>query len=377
MFRKRTAALLVLPLAAAGCSWFAPEEEDLDFAEYEQQLTESYNESVRLSAELDAAEARIVQECLEAQGFTLHATLELEGVPDEGERETFLDAAPFEEFLPTVEQAQRRGFWQWTQVGDPESVEDGDALAAEWEEYRAQTGQIMVTGQDLAEGDPFYDLSYEEQWDWYVAYGGEPWAEWAHPELIGVEVEEGGVRDGGDPPPVEGCRLQMLEAVYGELDEGDDGTSIRPEQPFGDWILMNERYAEDTADAEGALLDCLEGRGMPGWEFFDGKLLVYEYLFSAGEGDSPIHSYSDAGTPWPDPPSDVPGPDDVQGWLDFERALAVDFAECGDESGYRGAAVHAWQQAQLRYYLEIEDEVFAWHEEMRELITKAQNVIEG
>jgi hypothetical protein len=375
---KRTAFLAVLPLALAGCSFFEPEEEDLDFAEYEQQLTETYNESVRLSAELDAAEARVVQPCMEAQGFTVHDTGELAGFSQE-ERETFMDEPPYDWYLPAVEDAERRGFWQWTQLGAPESVEDGDALYAEWDEFQAEMGWLTYTLEDMDEEDPFRELPEEEQYAWYVAYAGESWARYMHPDLAGIEIEQEQDADGnGDadgPPPVGGCRLEMLEAVYGELEEGEDGLSVRPVQPDGDWTRMKERYAEKTADAETAFIDCLADRGHDGWEFFEGQLLVHEYLAAAGEGEYALNSYPDAGVRWPDPPNDVPAADDVQGWLDFERALAVDFAECGDESGYREAAVHGWQQAQLRYYLDIEGAVFAWQDEMRELIAKAQEVI--
>ncbi|RRS01870.1 hypothetical protein [Glycomyces terrestris] len=374
MHRKPLALALALPLAAAGCSWFAPEEEDLDFAEYEQQLTETYNESMRLSAELDAAEARIAQACLEAQGFTVHDPWEFREEPT-GERETFLDTPPYDWFLPSAEDAARRGFWQWTTLAAPETVEDGDALLAEWDAFQAEMGWYSVDfGEDEQEEYPFFDLSEEERYAWYVAYGGEAWAEFHHPDLAGIEPEETG--DGEEVEvPVGGCKLEMIEAVYGGLEEGQDEHTVRPEQPDGDWTRMKERFAEETADAEVAFTDCLADRGQEGWEFYEGQILVHDYLVAAGEGVYALNSYPDAGVRWPDPPDDAPDGDDAQGWLDFERALAADFAECGDESGYREAAVHGWQQAQLRYYLDIETAVFAWHDEMRELIAKAQEVI--
>lgn len=37
----------------------------------------------------------------------------------------------------------------------------------------------------------------------------------------------------------------------------------------------------------------------------------------------------------------------------------------------------AWEQAQLRYYLDIEDGTSAWQEEMRGYLANAQEVIEG
>ncbi|NUQ89557.1 MAG: hypothetical protein HOQ43_14000, partial [Glycomyces artemisiae] len=347
-------------------------EEDLDFAEYEQQLTETYNEGARLEVELDAAENRIVQACMERQGFTVHDPWELRE-PEAAERETFMDAPPYDLYLPTVEDARRRGFWQWTFLDGAAEVEDGDALLAEWDEAQGDMGWAEI---DFTEEDPqeaFHALPDDEQFAWYTAYAGEPWAEWMHGDLVGIAPDE--IEGEWDGPETGGCKLEMIEAVYGGLDEGEDEHSVRPMRPDGDWTRMKERYASETAGAEGDLLDCLADRGRDGWEFYDGQLLVHDYLVAAGEGEYALNSYPDAGTRWPDPPADLPDADDAQGWLDYERDLATDFAECGDESGYREAAVHGWQQAQLRYYLDNEDAVYGWQEEIRDLIARAQDAI--
>jgi hypothetical protein len=370
---------LAVLCTASGCSWFAgePEDEYLDYEEYEQQLTDTFNESRRLVEELDEAESRIAQACMESQGFELHDPYELEGMVTE-DRESFMDAPPYDWFLPAVEDAQRRGFWQWTSIAGHETVEDGDALAAEWSEAQADMGWTMMVfngeGEELPE---FFAQTDEEQYAWYVAYGGETWARYTHPDLAGIELSEGGESEGQLMPPPEGCQLAMLEAVYGQdaladMEEGWTAADLRPEPPNGDWSAMTDRYTEGTSDLEGDFLDCLAERGHEGWEFYEGQLFVHSYLAEAGDGEYPLTSYPDADTKWPDPPSDVPDADDPQGWLDFERALAVDFAECGDESGYRAVAVDAWQQAQLHYYLEVEGATFAWQSEMRDLIAQAQ-----
>jgi hypothetical protein len=385
--RTKAAAIgLAVLCTASGCSWFAgePEDEYLDYEEYEQQLTDTWNESQRLVQELDEAESRILQACMETQGFELHDPYELEGMPT-GERESFMDQPPYEWFLPTVEDARRRGFWQWTSIDGYETVEGGDELDAEWSEFQADMGwaMVMVTldGED-DELPEFFSQTEEEQYAWYVAFGGETWAAASYSYLIGIEgtgTEEDGPGENLPPPPG-GCQLQMLEAVYGQealddMEEGWTAADLRPEPPNGDWTAMTDRYTEGTADAEGDLLDCLEDRGHKGWEFYEGQLFVHSYLSEAGDGEYALTSYPDAGTKWPDPPGDVPDPDDPQGWLDFERALAVDFAECGDASGYRAAAVDAWQQAQLHYYLEVEGATFVWQNDMRDLITKAQEAL--
>jgi hypothetical protein len=383
VLRKRigTAAITSLTLAAAsGCAFFEPEEEDLDFEAYQDQLTEMHNEGVRLIEELDAAEARIIQSCLEEQGFTVHPPDEFTSWPPEP-RETFMDLSPYYWFLPTAEEAARRGFWQWTTLPGAEAYEDGE-LYAEFEEHQEALHGAPLSEWMGEELDEFYLLDEEDQYAWYVAFEGEARAAGEHGYLVGLESTA--TNDDGEAvatyPPPEGCLREMVEAVYGGLGDTDgedywDRSMLRPEQPDGDWSAMNERYEERTADAEGDLLDCLADRGRDGWEFYEGNLLVHSYLSESGEGEHPLSSYEDSGTRWPDPPSDAPDADDLEGWLAFERDMAVDFAECGDESGFRAAAEHAWQQAQLRYYLDIEEETYAWQEEMRGYIEQAQEVI--
>jgi hypothetical protein len=380
---KAAAIGLAVLCTASGCSWFAgePEDEYLDYGEYERQLTDTYNESQRLVEELDEAESRIMQTCLEEQGFELHDPFELEARPAE-ERESFMDQPPYDWFLPTVKEARWRGFWQWTSIGGYETVEGGDALDAEWSEFQSDMGwtTLVLSDQDDEELPEFFTQPEEDKYAWYVAFGGRAWAESLHPELAGIEPQTSEDTEGPVMPPPGGCELQMLEAVYGQaaladMDENWTPGDLRPDPPNGDWTAMTDRYTEGTADAEDDLLDCLDRRGYDGWEFYEGQLSVHSYLSEAGDGEYALTSYPDAGTNWPDPPGDVPDLDDPQGWLDFERAMAVDFAECGDESGYRAAAVDAWQQAQLHYYLEVEGATFVWQNDMRDLITKAQEAL--
>ena len=367
--RTRLAAAVLALTAASGCSWFASPEEDLDFDAYADDLTDMHNESVRLDAELAAAETRIVRGCLEAQGFALHNTHEFEhfGMT---ERESFLDEAPYAAFMPTVEEARLRGVWQWINLDGAEDLEDGEPWAA-WKEREAERGFAppFAEGEALPE---FFDLPPQEQFDWWVAYMGEELAEYQQGYLVDIEtpVDEDGNPVGGYPP-YGGCKREMLDAVYG-VDEDDGG---RPSPPGGDWEGMNERYAERIVDVEADLLTCLEDRGFGGWEPYRGHLRVHDYLHEAGEAEHPYHSFEDDGGAWPDPPEDVPDADDAQGWLDFERDAAVLIAECGDESGYREAAEYAWQQVQLRYYLDIEEETYAWQETMRGHLERAQEVI--
>jgi hypothetical protein len=380
--RRGAAAALVLA-TASGCSWFDRGEEDLDFGVYEDRLTDMYNESNRLIGELDEAEARIIKDCLEEQGLDLHDDSRFASMaPPEGD--SFLGAPPYDNFLPTVEEAERRAFWQWAALDGAEDF--APDLHAE-HEAELQARVALTAGKDFA-AEMFSDELGEfalqdpaDQFAWYVAYGGEAWAAEQYPDLGGGADAAG--EDLSSNPRPEGCLLEMVEAVYGDFqaseneEDGFTDWTYRPEPPNGDWEAMDDRYTERTADAEGLLLDCLDERGSTGWEFQDGHVSVREYLVAAGETSNPADEDTATTGPWPEIPAQVPDTADIEGWLAFERDLAVDFAECGDESGFREAAEHAWQQAQLHYYLDIEDDTYAWQEQMREYLAAAQNVIGG
>jgi hypothetical protein len=370
------AATVLALTAASGCSWF--EEEDLDFEANEGRLTDMYNESIRLNAELNAVEGRIVQDCLEEQGFELHDTDRLAGY-QEPERDTFLDTAPYEQFLPTEEEAALRGYWQWTNLSGSEELADPELEAAH-ESYLTELG--FPPEEELEEIPEFFYQPGEDQYAWYVAYGGDTWAAAMHSDLggPGLKTDASGEEIHINPRP-EGCLLEMVEAVYGGFtavdndEEGWTDWTWRPEQPKYQGVDFEEDYAERLAGDERDFLDCIDERGWGSWEFTQGYLAVNEFLYEAGEGDNPASSYTDSAGSWPDPPDEVPPADDFEGWLEFERGLALDMVACGDETGYRDAAEHAWQQEQLGLYLDIEDATYSWQEEMRAYLVNAQEVI--
>ena len=381
VFPRMRALTAVLVLAAVGCA--GPEEEP-DFSAHEERLTEMVNESERITAELDAAELRIVLNCLEEQGFTVHEP-DLAEPLAASERESFTGDPPYEHWLLTVEEARERGWWHWTNAEGAEEYEDGEPLAAYDEWWMAQlddAGLERILQDENWMDHEFYQQSLEDQYAWYEAYGGEQWAAYNHGYLL---EEAGGTDPSGEEdlplnPAPGGCRLEMITSVYGVFEpveneeEPFDDWAYRPEAPTGDWEEMSEVYAELTAEAEPAFLDCVAGRGWGDWEFHYGGLAVNQYLQDAGWAEA-NHILEDAEGTWPDPPEEVPDADDFEAWLAFERDMAVDFAECADESGFRDAAEHAWEQAQLGFYLEIEDATYAWHKDMEGYLENAQEVL--
>ncbi|THV40478.1 hypothetical protein [Glycomyces buryatensis] len=385
MSRKRTARIALLALATAsataGCSLFGGEEE-LDFSANEDRLTDMYNESVRLTNELDAAGDRIVQTCLEDRGFTVHSPDEFTDTTSD-ERDSFLSQPPYDSWLLTADDAAVRGFWQWTSAEGAEEffsdelwdLHDQDIVAGLEDDGMGWMAEEFLGEADEPDSE-FFALSAEDQFAWYTAYMGEEWATEHRGELIGVEHSE----DDYTNPPLGGCELEMIEAVYGGVtasendEEGWTEWTARPPAPVGDFEEIEARYLDGIADAEPDYLDCLDGRGWGRWEFAVGRLAVNEYLEAAGWGSAVASIAYGEGT-WADPPEDVPAADDLEGWFAFETDMALNFSECGDETGYRDAAEHAWQQAQLGYYVDIEDETYAWQEEMKGYLETAQDLM--
>lgn len=81
------------------------------------------NENLRLNTEMDEAETRILRDCMEAQGFTEHDTDEFPHTYA-SEWVTLIGDPFYEQFLPTVEEAERRGFWIWADLPDAEDIEE-------------------------------------------------------------------------------------------------------------------------------------------------------------------------------------------------------------------------------------------------------------
>jgi hypothetical protein len=81
----------------------------------------------------------------------------------------------------------------------------------------------------------------------------------------------------------------------------------------------------------------------------------------------------DTSPPVPDLPEDAP--DDFEGRRAYEVEMAVAFAECGDESGYRATATATYDAVMAEQYAAIETETYAWQDQIRERTVKAQELI--
>jgi hypothetical protein len=392
--------------AVSACGLLGDDAEQSD----EQRLVDMLNESARLQKELRQAEFRIVQSCLEDQGHTVHNQYEME-TWSEPKRDGLVTYYPFDDFLPDRETAEKWGFGGWTSA--PEGWEGPDA-----EEYEKERwGDEDESWGDI-DNSEFDALPREEQFAWYVAFFGQEKAEQEQSWLLMdfdeetgdedfYELDETGDDDGAEPGDAVdfendgqidagadegwndvrpgGCQLEMIETLYGEPREmtwDSDGYTNSwwtwgPEQDDGEevWETSQMKYRDRILDAEYDFLDCIADRGHEGWEFTDsGWLPMWEYWAEVyRDGDTGVFISGGPSTSVPEPPADLPS--DYEGKRAYEIAMALDFAECAEETNFRETAKTAWEETQLEVYLAIEEDTYRWQDEARQAIERAQDLI--
>lgn len=394
MLRKTRAAAALLALAAlAACTDDGSGGAGGESPAFEEpRLVDMVNESNRLLYELEVAENRIIQACLEEDGFTVHDQFWFDPLEPEEQDEVY-GVDDWGDWIPSVEEARQYGLGAWAMT------EEGMGTP-EYEEYMEYRGYDPESPGDVAAGggiglpdnSEFEALSPEEQYAWYAAYFGEAAAsdEWGF--LVGAEAADtGGGTDGeidlGDDfayvqPEPGGCQREMIDALYegGPRQVQDpEGESYResywewrPTNPMDDFAAFekaNLAYEEALAGVKGELVQCLADNGHPGWEFDEeGTLPKGDYFWELYEGSADVHDH-------PELPADAPTAFEEQ--KEFEIAFAVVLAECGDETGYREQAEQAWGDSREDYYVSIETQVYVWQEEVRGILTTAQEILEG
>jgi hypothetical protein len=385
------AAALAATAACTESGGEAPEEgAEAEVAVDAAGLLEMANENVRLSKELDAAEDRVIADCLEAQGFEVHDQREL-GQNEPYEVASLVDAYPTADFLPDADIAAEWGFGWWAQTAEMFDSE-------ETQDYYAEAYPDPFADEPVFDNSEFESLPDDERRAWSVAYQGEEAT--AAMEYTGApsedeeSSEDGSLEFGDGETPSEpkpgGCKLEMITALYGEpkqveLDlEGDYLVwEWRPEQPGIEYEAIEAEYAGRMADAEAGFLSCLDEAGYPGWEFDDsGRLAMHDYsaMLYTGEPFDPgvppgEEAPVDTSPPAPDLPDDVP--DDFDGKRAFEVDMAVAFAACGDDTGYRETANSTYDTVVAEQYAAIEVDTYAWQDQIREYTVKAQELIAG
>jgi hypothetical protein len=398
MLRKtRVAGALVAALAlaaAAACSDDANSggddpAADGGAAESEApRLEDLVNESNRLLYELESAENRIIQACLEDHGFTVHDQLTISVTEPEPE-DDLLGAENAGNWPPPLDEATKYGlgWWAHEDEADPDEVEEYEAFKGY--DFESDLGAGVTEGGGAPDNSEFDELDPQEQYDWWVAYWGEAAALDENGYLIGEEgaaaSDEDEIYTGDEfsyvQPEPGGCQREMIDALYDDLrlvEDPEGGKSrgaywhYRPQNPVDDFAngeASKTMYHEAMAEADVALVDCLAEHGHPGWEFDEEHSLpTFDYMLELYDGEAADHNH-------PDLPADAPT--DYEGKKAFEIAFAVELAECGDETGYREIQKQAWVESQEAFYSSIETEIFAWQEEVTAILTKAQEVLEG
>ena len=404
---KRAGGVLLaaaLAATAGACGVLGGEAEEADD---EIRLVEAINEGYRLESELNDAEFRIIQECLKDQGHTVHDQWEFQ-TWSTYEQESLTEYSPTESFLPEADVAAKWGFGNWADTDEGWESDDAEEYQDELWGSDDDLGETMPD----ADNDEFDALPAREQYDWYAAYHGEDYAEEYYSWLLDEDYDaeeaaedasgEGRVEgefevdgeleletESWDEPAPGGCKLEMIEALYGEpeqIKENDgDGSysywSWGPTSPEHDvdWEEPYLTYRDKVQDEEYDFLDCVAERGHGDWGFNEwGDLPLWAYFDAIyyEDGDEGSMFYAgDAGGQMPDAPEDLPA--DFEGKKAYEIAVAVDFVECGQESGYKEAADKAWAEVQIDHYLAMEEDLYAWQEELRDAIGKAQEMIDS
>lgn len=388
----------------------------------EERLLQMINEGNRIESDLVTAEYRVVQNCLEEAGFTVHEPWAFQ--PWEVyEQESLSGGYPHEEFVIDPEEAKEFGFGAW--ADSAEAQENGEAeeywqlQEEKWEEESG--GEDEYVEPDSTDWDA---LEPGEQYDWYVAYQGAEYVEYqqgtrdqyvaamsaeelseeeyealeedaAAEEIVDdgeIDVEE---EDFTEPKPG-GCQLEMIEALYGEPTlteesyEEDGGSTYsywtyRPENPtYGtgeedsmyDGVLAE--YTADMGDVQGKYLDCLTEKGYPDFSFDEWasvpvRMWLHEIYYEGVPEDERMVSYGDTDTELPPLPEDLA---DYEAKKAFEIQMATDFGACDEEVGYAKASEKAYDEANIKAYSDIEDEFYAWQQDMQDALTKAQELLD-
>lgn len=390
----------------------------------EERLIAMLNESSRIEADLTSAENRIVQNCLEEQGFTVHEPYSFEDY-EPYEQESLSEGYPHEDFMIDMDEAKEYGYGAWADSAEAqESGEAEDYWAHQEEQWQEESGEEEEWVEpDSTEWDA---LEPGVQYDWYVAYQGAEYTEdqngsrdayismmseeeLTEEEYAALEEEEATEEEATDEgeisvededayvePKPGGCKLEMIEALYGEPkmveetyeDEGGGSYTyweFRPANPAyadGEEESMYEgilaEYTSAMSDVQGKYLDCITERGYADFSFDEysslpARMYLYEIYYEGIPEEERMVSYGDDTEDLPPLPEDL---SDYEAKKAYEIQMAVDFTECGDEVGYADASEKAYDEANTKAYLAVEEDIYAWQQEMNDSLSKAQEMLD-
>lgn len=339
-----------------------------------QRLYQIINESMAVEDELIEIEHRITKRCLEDAGFHVHDPMEFQDTDYAAySAGGYLTNAPLRA-VPTPEAAEQWGFGVWAEFVRNPGNED---LAAELLTPEAMAAFVILPEEDYGLDTSEWDAEDEEyQAAWIEAYTGAPALLGS---LKGPEAD--------DEAPPGGCWLEMVETIYGEphiveydAEEGggEAGSfatthASSPSLEVGEFEETDELYTLVESEVV-AFETCLIDGGYEGWELTESFYPPLWEYFGKMYDPAYFEQYGEEGIELPAEPEEIPA--DFMGVLELERAMAVDFAACGQESGLRAAVEERWAGMLVEVYGPIETDMVAWQEEMQAHLDNAQDYLQ-
>jgi hypothetical protein len=338
-----------------------------------ERLYQIVNQSAAIEDGLIEIEHRVTKRCLEDEGFSVHDPMKFQPTDYAAySAGGYLSSAPLRA-IPTPEAAEQWGFGVWAEfVRDP----GNEDYAAELLTPEAMNAFGILPeeqyGLDTSEWDA-QDADYQAAW--IEAYTGAPAI---------ISSVKGPEPDTEAPPG--GCWLAMVEIIYGEPhiveyegEDGEEGGSYpathapSPLYTIGELEESDELYTALEAEVV-AFETCLIDGGYEGWELDESFYPPLWHYFGPMYDPAYFEEYGDDGVEVPDAPEEVPG--DFMGVLELERAMAADFAACGQESGLRRAIEEGWAAMLVEAYAPIETEMVGWQQEMQAHLDNAQDYLQ-
>lgn len=373
------AALTAATALTAGCQLPGSdddpaEERDADLALLDSML----EENGRLITDLVEVQERLIRDCMEAQGHSVHDEYEFVMWNFQKSDMTDVDTGALP-WLIERDLAADWGFGVWVSFDDMYGSEEH----LEFEELAY--GEDFTTFAQV-DNSPFDALADEAKFDWYIDYYGEERARTDQGHLVGDYESSGPGGLLGSVKP-KGCMGEVTAALglepefVPQPDFGEDaGTWLTYPVPPGLATLSSGALDDEVREArtsEDDFLNCLEDAGWGQWDFNDaGALNVRHYIeLSYGltpDTSRPAPEEFTAGIP-EELPADVPT--DAVERREWESGFALDIWDCVDQSGLEAEAEQAWANAYGAEILDLEDEVYAWQDDMRGLLTDAQDLL--
>ncbi|QSB06387.1 hypothetical protein [Natronoglycomyces albus] len=316
------------------------------------------------SGELRILGSRLMNHCMENYGFDVHPQLPRTNFDDDFVFHALPGTPPLDSsYLVSPETAREEGF----------------GIFAEWTDVTAED----YIHPDMADSNPDFlarGREYADQY-FYVQSGREPAEDSIQTMEEFLESLE------AEPESAAGCGGEVASWLYADETPGledvnpEDITYRGPEPPVPDGVIT-EAWKLDfpTPEANQAMErwnDCLEERGNSRIKEL-GSIPPYVRSFYVQPPGT-----DDEGSLWWTGEGSDPGYMPAPSWapLEFDEAaereiaLAVDVAECSEETDFKATLQHEWDQMLGKMAIEHEAALYVWRDQMEAALVRAQEVL--